>query len=103
MIDGSLATGFTNVHVGGVVIEIGVLVVIGSESVAFADNEARNDSVFGVSSVSVSSTGLVVEALVGEDWSLDASDDSLPLVWLANLTGSVSVVDEFTTEESACS
>lgn len=80
-----------------------MLVVIGSESVAFADNEARNDSVFGVSSVSVSSTGLVVEALVGEDWSLDASDDSLPLVWLANLTGSVSVVDEFTTEESACS
>ena len=54
-------------------------------------------------STPASSASFVVEALVGQDWALDTSDDSLPLVWLSNLTGSVSVVDKSTSKESACS
>lgn len=53
------------------------------------------------SSVSFSSS-FVVEAFMGKDWTLHTSDNSEPLMCLADLTSLVIGVDESSSEESAC-
>ena len=72
-----------------------------SKSIAFSESHTLDDD--GMSASSVGPTSLVVEALVGKDWSSDTSGDSSPFVWSAGLTDLESVVDEFTSKESACS
>ena len=47
------------------------------------------------------SASLVVQSLVGKDWTLDASDNSSPLVRFANFTDGVLLVSESTSKESA--
>jgi len=40
----------------------------------------------GSSDTSATSASLVVQSLLGEDWTSNTSDDSSPLMWPANLT-----------------
>ena len=67
-----------------------------SEMRSWAHHHASSHSSFGWWFVS---TMFVIEAFVGKDWSLHTSDDSLPLVWLSNLTDFVFGVEQFTTEK----
>jgi len=49
------------------------------------------------------SSSFVVEAFMGKDWTLHTSDNSEPLMCLADLTSLVRGVDKSSSEESACS
>lgn len=83
-----------------IVTEVVLGVVVGSEFVAPADKQSTNAE---VCMLSLSTAGLVVESLARQYWSLDASDHSLPLMWLSNLTCPDSLVNASSTKESAAS
>jgi len=54
------------------------------------------------SDTSATSASLVVQSLLGEDWTSNTSDDSSPLMWPANLTDAALLHWESSSKESAC-
>jgi len=88
--------------IGSLVSEEIIGMVISSKFVAMSESHSLDGSLMNCANF-VSLSGMVVQSLLGEDWTLDASSDFSELMRSSSLTDLDSLVNKFTTEESAVS
>jgi len=110
-VSGSINTGndFPDVDFGSLGVvgkgsdvgEVVFSVVESSKFIASSDSHASENSFsLGWGMSDHFSTSFIVQSLLWEDWTFDTSDDSSPLMWFANLTGSVFLVSKSSSKES---